>query len=274
MKIQEALKKYYHKLMVEGVVKSAVTGLFFGLIAAGLLSALALMFQFNGLWTVWVAAFLGLAVGAIAGGLSFTYKFKPSFHDAATRVDQTGLEERTLTMLELEDSETFIAHKQREDGQEKISKLQPKAMRLKFPAYLFVGIALAAAFGLTVVPTAAAIAINAAAVERENYKTSQKEDAIIRQLLNSLRAVIRGSNVSSDFKQVLFAEVDAIEARVNQAPTYVQKLDIIREGIAKILKMIEDYIRDIDTILQNPDLPDDDRQYWQGERDGAEDLGN
>ncbi|MCL2796676.1 MAG: hypothetical protein FWD58_01285 [Firmicutes bacterium] len=159
MKIQELIKKYHKKLTKEAIVKSAVAGFIFGFIAGGLLSASALIFSFNGLWTVWVAGLLGLVAGLAAGRVFYLYKFRPSFSDAAARVDKLGLEERTLTMLELEDSETVIARVQREDGKENLKTVNPKMMKMRFSARMIATVAVAAIFGLSVVSTAAAIAV-------------------------------------------------------------------------------------------------------------------
>ena len=161
MKIQDLIKKYHKKLTAEGIIKSAVTGLFFGFIAGGLLSALALIFSFNGLWTVWVAAVLALITGVAAGRVSYIRKFRPTFADAAARVDQLGLEERTLTMLELEESETVIAEVQRADGKEKMKTVNPKMMRMRFSARMLVAVAVAVAFGLSVISAAAVSAVQA-----------------------------------------------------------------------------------------------------------------
>jgi len=249
MDIKESFKKYYQKLIIEAVVKSALLGVAFGLAAGGVFSALALMFSFNGVWTIWVSVFLGVATAGIGSAFLYFNRFKPSFHEAAARVDQTGLEERMITMLELGDSETYIAQKQREDGRAKISGVTPKMMQYRFPLYAFIAIGLAAVFGISLMTGGV---VNAVQLERERedlYQKQRYEQEIIDRLIRQLEALIRGSRITAERREELITRVENLKVRVAALPTYKQKLDLVRTEIDAIRALLLQYIAELEAMI-------------------------
>ena len=105
-------KKYYSRLAREGMLKSALCGMVVGFSTLFVVSVI--------LWLTnesifWVAIISGLVAGATVAPLVYYKKFKPTTKELARRVDDLGLEERVLTMTELENDESFIAMRQRED---------------------------------------------------------------------------------------------------------------------------------------------------------------
>lgn len=105
-------KKYYSRLAREGILKSALCGMVVGFSTLFLASAI--------LWLTneslfWVAIIIGVVTGGATAPLFYYKKFKPTTKEIARRVDDLGLEERVLTMTELENDQSYIAMRQRED---------------------------------------------------------------------------------------------------------------------------------------------------------------
>lgn len=105
-------KKYYKRLEKESVIKSLLLGLIVG---AGVLLAASFVIWMTLPDLFWVALLLCAATTAAFTPLFYYKKYKPTTKEIARRVDDLGLEERLLTMTELEGDDSYIAQRQRED---------------------------------------------------------------------------------------------------------------------------------------------------------------
>ena len=105
-------KKYYSRLAREGILKSALCGMVAGF---STLFVVSLILWLTNESIFWVAIVSGVAAGLATAPLFYYKKFKPTTKEIARRVDDLGLEERVLTMTELENDESYIAMRQRED---------------------------------------------------------------------------------------------------------------------------------------------------------------
>lgn len=158
MKNTDIFKKYRRRLVIEGVLKSALWGL-----AAGFA---VIFFSALGCWLggylkIWLPVVLGVATGLACGIVLYFTRFKPTVKDVARRVDGLGLEERLITMIELQNDPSFIAAKQREDANAKLSGVSSKSIKFGISALT---IAVAAALfvfaaGMTTVTGLAAVGI-------------------------------------------------------------------------------------------------------------------
>lgn len=108
----ELFKKYYSRLAREGIIKSALVGMIVGF-STLFLTSIVLWLTNEDLF--WLAFISGVAVGAVIAPVLYYKKFKPTTKEIARRVDELGLEERVLTMTELENDQSYIALRQRED---------------------------------------------------------------------------------------------------------------------------------------------------------------
>ena len=108
----ELFKKYYSRLAREGITKATLCGLIFGFSTLFLTSAI-LWLTYESIF--WVSILSGVVMTLIIAPLFYYKKFKPTTKEIARRVDELGLEERVLTMTELEHDPSYIAMRQRED---------------------------------------------------------------------------------------------------------------------------------------------------------------
>ncbi|MGN1051900.1 MAG: hypothetical protein ACI4SH_00760 [Candidatus Scatosoma sp.] len=112
MDLKNVLKKYRSKLVKEAVLKASFTGAVFGFSALLLYEFIAWMFTAK---AVWPGAIVFVVVTGGTGALFYFKKFRPTAKQTAARIDKLGLEERVLTMTELENENSEIAAMQRAD---------------------------------------------------------------------------------------------------------------------------------------------------------------
>ncbi len=144
-------EKYYARLMWEGIIKSLLIGFIIGFCVNFIAAA---VFWINDIKNFWLSIVIGLLVG---GGISFALYnkvFIPTTQKIAMRVDRLGLEERLITMTELENDESYIALRQREDAKEKMKTISAESIRYKFSTLAIVFCSIAFAFSTTMTTVA------------------------------------------------------------------------------------------------------------------------
>ena len=144
MEPKKLLEKYYSRLAQESFLKSLLWGLVVGF-SALLLSAIVCWYV--GFKGIWVCIVLFAAATAISTPLFYFCRFRPTIKQTARRVDSLGLEERLLTMTELEGDNSYIAVKQREDAVQALKKVNARLIKFVFSVSLVVTLAIVGVFG-------------------------------------------------------------------------------------------------------------------------------
>lgn len=122
------LNNFKKKLKKENIIKSLLCSL----------SVSALIFIFFQLfvWFFHLNILTSVIPPIISFGISFPLfyykKFKYSEIQLAKRIDDLGLEERVITMTELEGSDSFIAKKQREDTVKALKEVNPDNFKIRY----------------------------------------------------------------------------------------------------------------------------------------------
>ena len=127
MKKNRLFKKYYLKLIYEGIIKAAVCGLIVGFAVSIIPAVITLIANLVGKPQnegLWISIGSGLIAFALSTPLFYFLLFKPKNKQIAERVDRLGLDERVITMFELEKDGSYIALKQREDAKRTLSANQ------------------------------------------------------------------------------------------------------------------------------------------------------
>ena len=144
MDIKKLYDKYYTRLAREGMLKALFSGLTVGFAANFLVAFLCWYFDTDGLlWSLLTLA----VVTAATTPLFYLKKYKPNARQVAKRLDRLGLEERMITMTELDGDESYIAQRQREDAQASLHSMDTKKIRFIFPKLMIVAVAAAFLFG-------------------------------------------------------------------------------------------------------------------------------
>lgn len=133
-----AFKKYRNRLAREGFVKALLSGAIIGFSLLAVCAAVSWLCAFKeGLWVSLALFALGLGVGTF---VFYRFKYRPTTKAIAKRVDALGLEERVLTMTELENDDSYIAMKQREDTKKALSLVGDAALRIAVSVSLIVAV--------------------------------------------------------------------------------------------------------------------------------------
>lgn len=143
MESKKYFKTFYARLKREGWLKSLIAALVLGF-AVVFCAALA-VWLIRGLTQLWLPAVCGAAAALVSAPLFYRFRFRPTAKSVARRVDALGLEERMITMIELENDDSYIAMRQREDALEKIREADAKSIKFSVSR---VSLALLAAFAV------------------------------------------------------------------------------------------------------------------------------
>ena len=151
----EVFKKYYKKIGRESILKSLLYGLTIGFSLAFVCIAAGWLAGFKAGIYIGLGAFV-LSV-AVASPLFYHLKFRPTTKKIAQRIDALGLEERMLTMAELENDNSFMAMKQREDAMKAMKSVSCEMLKIAVSVPLIAAVAVSATLG-TGMTVAAAVA--------------------------------------------------------------------------------------------------------------------
>lgn len=155
---------YYAKLSFEGFLKALLSGLVFGLSVLTLVSA---SFWFTGFKLWWVAFIAFGAVTALVTPFVYYKKFKPTQKAIAKRVDELGLEERLLTMTQLEGDNSYMANRQREDAMRALKFANAHLLKVAVSVPLIIAVSV-------LTPISAGATVMAALVGNDTIKSGQQ----------------------------------------------------------------------------------------------------
>lgn len=142
---ERLLAQYRTRLAAEGWIKSALCGLTVGFALNLVYAILSLVFGIKMYWIGPVAFLLGTATTP----LFYFGRFRNSLRQVASRVDTLGLEERVLTMTQLEGDESFMARRQREDTMAALKKVNASLIKLAVSVPLIAACATTAAVSVS-----------------------------------------------------------------------------------------------------------------------------
>ena len=126
-------QKYHPKFRREAILKSFLSAISLGFAAAFVVALVTWFTSLNGLWISLGAL---VAVTAVATPIFYVKKYKPTVMTDARRLDSLGLQERMITMVEFEESDSCMAQIQRQDAQQVLSQVELSQIRLWIPRKL------------------------------------------------------------------------------------------------------------------------------------------
>lgn len=129
---KQIFRKYYGRLAFEGVLKALVWGFAVGLLAFTVTAFICWAVSYDP--GIWIALGIGVAAIAVTTVVLYYVRFRPTAKEIARRIDALGLEERMITMAELQKNDTYIAMRQREDAQQKLQAVEPKQINYQVSA--------------------------------------------------------------------------------------------------------------------------------------------
>lgn len=121
------LRQYKSRLIKERWINSAIRGASVGFFTTIICALICWIFGVK-YWWVHILTFTAATV--LTTVLFYFCKFRPSDCQLASRIDELGLEERILTMIHLENDQSYIAKRQREDAASALSKLNSSLLKI------------------------------------------------------------------------------------------------------------------------------------------------
>jgi hypothetical protein len=249
MKQHDQLKKSYSKIKTEAILRSVILSFSIGFSLGFITFIIGLITTQN---LLWLGLSITLLVSISTGLFIYIYALHPTPKTVAERLDELGLEERTITMIELEGKDTYIANIQRKDTYEKINTFTPNKLRFKSftkPLVMFF-------LALTVMSISLAFMItkvNAANNEPElsTEIPLSREDEILQEMIENLLSIINNANIDPILKNTLYGMVIDLSNRLPQYDTYIEKYTDILNTRNEILRLIAEAIQDIEDSLMN-----------------------
>lgn len=151
--MNDVFEKYYARIKKEALIKSCLCALG---AAFGALFVVCAIFWFADFKLVWVGAIIAVAVFAAAVPAFYFFLFKPTKRSVAKRLDsQLGLEERMLTMIELENSNSPIAYLQKDNTASALASASTKALTFVASVAVAVVVPIAAVLGASMTTVSA-----------------------------------------------------------------------------------------------------------------------
>ena len=129
MKANKQFEKHYPRIRLEAMLKSFFWGISAGFAASFTAALITWFTAYNGLITALIAFF---GVSVIVSVLLYFLKFRASVIASARRLDSMGLDERVITMIELQNDDSIIASIQREDAKKALNAADEKQIRFRF----------------------------------------------------------------------------------------------------------------------------------------------
>lgn len=150
---QQVFEDYFKFFKKEALLKAFLCALAIGLGAIFITAFSCWFTEFNGFWLYPIT--FAVSFGAVMP-LFYFYVFYPTKKYVAKRLDQVGLEERILTMVEFENQDAYIMQRQREDAMNALKKLNAQFAKISLSAFLIAAPVVAAATGSVMIGVDAA----------------------------------------------------------------------------------------------------------------------
>ena len=238
---EQALKSYNAKMKREAVFKSLFLALTIGFLLSAIVSIVSFATLRNILWVslvVWAVTTAGLSV------LFYFKLFRPNVKMTAERVDQVGLEERVITMMQYKDQDNPMLNRQRQDAQTALGAVSVKQVKIRFPKFLIIALAIIAAVAIFMMSYSTVLAVNAEDIEDDPFVEEEisDEDRIIRDLIEALRDEINAADISEELRGQLHGLVDDLEDSLKPEDSLEVKVAKIMDTADKIHKLIEEYL--------------------------------
>ncbi len=123
---EQLFKKFYRKMARQGMIKALLLGL---AIAFGGLFVTATTLWAVGYKGLWICFVVFGALLIISTPILYYVIYRPDKKEIARRIDEVGLEERMITMYELEGNDSYIARRQREDALTALETVNEKLLK-------------------------------------------------------------------------------------------------------------------------------------------------
>lgn len=150
--------QFFQRLEKEGWLKAFLVALTIGFGVAAIVAAVMWFKGSNALWYC-LGAIVGIAL--VATPVLYMAAFRPTVQSNARRIDRLGMEERIVTMVELEHDDSLLSRLQRADAQKHLEAADEKQIQFYIHRRIKVSLTVAASLGfvMTTLSTLAAMGL-------------------------------------------------------------------------------------------------------------------
>ena len=158
----------------------------------------------------------------------------------AKTLDDLGLDERVITMLEYKNEDNDIVALQRTDALNKLSNVNPNEIKIKIQKtpIIVLCVLLLIFSGSLFLPKPSADTGN----EPSEVIIPSEEDTIIKELLEKLREIIDKAEIEYELKDRLYEKVNLLEEELKTCTTTDQKVSLIKKAMKEIQDIIDYYL--------------------------------
>ncbi len=139
-------EKYRKRIVKEGILKSVLLGDIIGLAVFLVTAFFSWFFDYKA--GLFIALALFGVISTAATLLFYFLRYRPTVKQVACRIDALGLEERMLTMTELEGDDSYIARAQREDTIRALGSVDHMLLKIAISAAIIVPFCICCVLGL------------------------------------------------------------------------------------------------------------------------------
>lgn len=150
MDVKLLYSKHYGRFKRNSLIESYLWGSLIGFLAS---SAASLLFWYFDVKAFWLSVPVFVVVMLVAGYILSITKYEPQAEYMARKLDGFGLEQRLITMTELENDTSYIASLQRQDARKSAETVNGKLIKfaVSVPLVLGMGLTLLLSGGMTTV---------------------------------------------------------------------------------------------------------------------------
>ena len=233
MKLKRLFSSFKHKLLLEGVLASCLSG---GIVAGGAAFVVSFVYHVLAMPTPMSILWLASGVGfALTFALVFALRFYPTKKRIARRLDETGLQERASTMIAFWKEEEGMAKLQREDATRHIEKKRAKDIKLRIGKWQAVMCLVCVLLATTMVLLP--IDIFVFATGREVY--DPEKDALIDKLIEQLREEVKNTQLSDEIKEDIDEIIDRLEEDLKDAESELEQAGKVEDAKQEISERLE-----------------------------------
>lgn len=244
--MKNKLRIFWLRMTAESLLTSAACGLCVGLSIALLCGVADKLFPAAAL-TPFIRTGAPAGIGLLMTLLLFAFRNRPSRKRLAYQLDALGLEERVGTMLQLEQSDSFMARVQREDALQHLNELDARCWKFHLPTKSLIAAVSLAALLLAVpfLPT------RSAAPEEATPEWTGEMDTVAT-LLNMLHQQAEQSGLSDEDKAKLMRQLEELSQNLpcQDEPAVLRALAKAEE-VQKKLKDELSGVESYESVLAN-----------------------
>ena len=260
MNAKQLFQKYHKRMVAEGILKATLIGL---LAALAVLFVTAAVCWFVGFKGIWLSIVLFVVVLAATAVTVYLVKYRPTTRSIARRVDELGLEERLITMTELEGDDSYIATRQRQDAMESLNKVSADLIKIAVSVALIAGVAIA---GVCAAGTTTVYALYNAGVIKSGVELVNPEQEDVAKSFKVEYVAGKNGSVVGEANQTVYEGEDslAVMAVADKGYIFVGWSDGVTDAyrvdyeVSGKIKVTANFVQATDA---DPDLDDDNNPY-------------